>query len=109
MSDTIYLVVGAAGCYSDSRTWTLAWYVRAADAHAHAEAAMAEASVIRARYETEDEDFDKPCGWRDALAKTAIDPLRDSYDIGDGLAYSVVAIERGKWPFALPSKRKEPR
>ena len=102
MSDTIYVVCGSVGDYSDRTEWMVAWYSSEAEANAHREAASAEA-IDLAKKRQEAIEADAPGCFEPEFVRTAIDPFRDDF-CGRAATYCVAKIERGKWPFNLPPK-----
>lgn len=105
MSDTIYVVCGSVGEYSDRSEWMVAWYTTRDEATAHAEAAEAEARDLAVkRQELMEVDYLASC----EPPHTPLDPFRDNDYCGQSATYGVAEIERGKWPFALPPKGGNP-
>lgn len=101
MKDTIYVVHATVGVYSDRTEWLVAWYPTREDAEAHGALAQAEGARILAAISERELDY-----WSDealALIRTELDPFRSLY-CGDWPRYSVIALERGKWPYALPAE-----
>lgn len=100
--DTIYVVCGSVGDYSDRTEWMVAWYSSEADADAHREAASAEAIEL-AKKRQEAIEAEAPGCFEPEFVRTAIVAFRD--DFFDRPAfYWVAKIERGKWPFDLPPR-----
>lgn len=104
--ETIYVVVGESGSYSDHTTWMVAWYLDKDRAEAHVAAATAEVSRIyapiadwgKARALCEPVTYLTP--YPDPLpADVQFDP-----EMGCFNTYSVAELVRGKWPFDLPAE-----
>jgi hypothetical protein len=93
VSDTIYVVCGSVGEYSDHTEWMVAWYSDESAAKAHADAAQAEAEQLTS---AKTDRYD--------ATSTPLDPFRQRDYCGEWATYCVATIERGKWPFDLPPK-----
>ena len=104
-ADTIYLVCGDVGEYSDRSTWIVAWYPTEDEAKAHVTALDESNIVAREKLEAwfGEEDCDYADDKRAAILATPLDPQREAY-CGSLPTYSVAKIERGKWPFDLPPR-----
>lgn len=101
MSDTIYLVCGDVGEYSDRWTWIVAWYPTEDEAKAHVAALDADNAATLVALKALDDEWDYED--RAKVMATPLDPNRgDAY--GGLPSYSVATIERGKWPFPLPPR-----
>lgn len=97
MNDTIYLVVGKCGIYSDRTEWIVAWYEKDSDAHEHASAAKAEGLKIADEAAKNDgyPPLDAP-----NYGRTQLDPFREWYCGGQD--YAALDPLHVKWPFPLP-------